>query len=83
MQKIRKFQWTVSEKMSKMPNFWNLIPLNPQIKIFFKFWLCWVNPGSNINILKRDLQENIEIKYEQAGKKAPTVAPFCKPPIET
>ena len=26
----------VLEKMSKIPNFWHLIPLNPRIKIFFQ-----------------------------------------------
>ena len=35
-QKIRKFLWLVSEKMSKNSYFWHVIPLNPQIKIFFK-----------------------------------------------
>ena len=47
MQKIRNFQGPVSEKMSKNPNFWQLIHLNPRIKIFFPisavslFLLCW------------------------------------------
>ena len=36
MQKIRMFSWGVPEKMSQNPNFWHLIPLNPQIKIFFQ-----------------------------------------------
>ena len=36
MQKIRNFRWPVSEKMSKNPNFWHLIPLNPRINIFFQ-----------------------------------------------
>ena len=37
MQKIRNFQWPISEKMSKNLNFWHLIPLNPRIKIFPKY----------------------------------------------
>ena len=37
MQKIRNFEWPVSENMSKNPNFWHLIRLNPQIKIFPKY----------------------------------------------
>ena len=33
--KIRNFEWPVSKKMSKNPNFWHLILVNPGIKIFF------------------------------------------------
>ena len=36
MQKIRNFQWPVSEKMSKNPNFWHLILLSPPINFFFE-----------------------------------------------
>ena len=37
MQKIRNIQWPVSEKVSKNLNFWHLIPLNLQIKIFSNY----------------------------------------------